>query len=225
MYSLFDITQFSDVSSITITVSYAIINRRLSWQDKPVNIGTVPIPAAAGPPFSFALPKRKQQPRFVFVVAGCKSLNFSRCFPIWILRGGDSPESEDRRDMGWTRCEQQECQQDMKSHGSARKHATNVSRTRRLYRNRTAFLRRLSGAQSLVVAVANRQNRRDRRGSAASLATFLLLYLVRPRGSEALAQPDQDEIQDETPQLQVPVTTYSVAVEPRDKAADAVARH
>jgi hypothetical protein len=113
----------------------------------------------------------------------------------------------------------------MKSHGSAREHASNVSRTRRLYRNRTAFLRRLSGAQSLVVAVANRRNRRDPHGSAASLATFLLLYLVRPGVSEALAQPDEDEIQDETPQLQVPVTTYSVAVESRDKAADAVARH
>ena len=74
-----------------------------------------------------------------------------------------------------------------------------------------------------MVAVGNRRNRRDRRGSAASLATFLLLYLVRPRVSEALAQPDEDEIQD--PQLQVPVTTYSVAVEPRDKAADTVARH
>ena len=77
----------------------ALINRRLSWQDKPVNIGTVPIPAVAGPPFSLPLPKRKQQPRFVFVVARYKGLNFSRCFPVWILRGGDSPESEDRRDM------------------------------------------------------------------------------------------------------------------------------
>jgi hypothetical protein len=43
-----------------------------------------------------------------------------------------------------------------------------------------------------------------------ALATFLLLYMVRPGVSEALARPDEDEIQDETPQLQVPVTTYRV---------------
>jgi len=57
------------------------------------------------------------------------------------------------------------------------------------------------------------------------LATFLLLYMVRPGVSEALAQPDEQVNSGRAPQLQVPVTTYSVAVEPREKVAHAVAGH
>jgi hypothetical protein len=63
----------------------------------------------------------------------------------------------------------------------------------------TAFLRRLSVAQSLVAAVGSPRNRRDRRGSAASLDTFLHLYMVRPGVGEALAQSGEDKIQDEPP--------------------------
>ena len=58
-----------------------------------------------------------------------------------------------------------------------------------------------------------------------TLATFLLLYMVRPGVSEALAQPDEQGNSGRAPQLQVPVTTYSVAVEPREKVAHAVAGH
>jgi hypothetical protein len=46
-----------------------------------------------------------------------------------------------------------------------------------------------------------------------ALATFLLLYMVRPGVSIALAQTDDDGIQDEAPQLQAPLTIYRVAVE------------
>jgi hypothetical protein len=56
-------------------------------------------------------------------------------------------------------------------------------------------------------------------------ATFLFLYMVRPGFSLALAATDEDETPHEPPQLQAPVTTYSVAVEPREKAARAVAGH
>ncbi len=56
-------------------------------------------------------------------------------------------------------------------------------------------------------------------------ATFLFFYMVRPGFSLALAQTDEDEIQDEPPLLQAPVTTYRVAVEPREKAAHAAAGH
>jgi len=58
-----------------------------------------------------------------------------------------------------------------------------------------------------------------------TLATFLLLYMVRPGVSEALARPDEQGNSGRAPQLQVPVTTYSVAVEPREKVAHAVAGH
>jgi hypothetical protein len=76
-----------------------------------------------------------------------------------------------------------------------------------------------------VVPVGNRRYRRDRRGSVADPATFLLLYMVRPGVSEALARPDEQGNSGRAPQLQVPVTTYSVAVEPREKVAHAVAGH
>jgi hypothetical protein len=49
--------------------------------------------------------------------------------------------------------------------------------------------------------------------------------MVRSGVSLALAETDEDETRDEPPKLQAPVTTYSVAVEPPDKAAHAVAGH
>jgi len=58
-----------------------------------------------------------------------------------------------------------------------------------------------------------------------ALATFLFLYLVRPGFSLALAQTDDDDFQDQPPQLQPSVTTYSVAVDPPEKAAHAAAGH
>jgi hypothetical protein len=58
-----------------------------------------------------------------------------------------------------------------------------------------------------------------------ALATFLLLYMVRPGVSVALAQRDEDEIQVESRQLQPPVTGYDAAAKPREKAAHAAAGH
>ena len=56
-----------------------------------------------------------------------------------------------------------------------------------------------------------------------TIATFLFLYMVRSGVSLALAETDEPETRDESPKLQEPVNTYSVAVEPPEKAAHAAA--
>ena len=56
-----------------------------------------------------------------------------------------------------------------------------------------------------------------------AMATFLFLYMVRSGVSRALAETDDEETRDEPPKLQESATTNTVAVEPPEKAAHAVA--
>jgi hypothetical protein len=88
-------------------------------------------------------------------------------------------------------------------------------------------VRRLSVAQSLVVAAGTGETAVIVAGLLLAPATLLFLYMVRPGAGEALAQPDEDEIPDEPPQLRAcqaarerptPLAGISLAAMPEDSA-------